>query len=311
MSIKCITLSVQLLKIRIAQIKRGYIPPLLIYLMLCVFIFYNSPGFDSQKSLVFTISTFFLIQQFHIKRSDLTFTKRYLNYHKFQIALNYNLIILPITIGMYFVTSYRYSVLIHLLVSTLPFIEVTSQSRTFLFIGKMIPPVHFEWISGLRKNLFIILFILLIVVVLSPVKLFPIALLFLLNLIFMDFYSHYEPLTMLNPKNLSINAFIDEKIFFSCKVFTFINAPILLINSIMHFDMITFNLLFFIGLILMFINVIYIKYATYEPKETLRFHADQILLTITAIVPYLIPISIYLLYSNRKKAYKNISNYIE
>ena len=127
----------------------------------------------------------------------------------------------------------------------------------------------------------------------------------------MDFYSLYEPLTMLNPKNLSTKAFMDEKINFSCKVFTLINAPIIIINSFIHNDMITFNLLFFIGFMLMFINVIYIKYATYEPKETLRFHADQLLLTITAIVPYLIPISLYLLYSNRKKAYKNISNYLE
>ncbi|MFO0358163.1 MAG: hypothetical protein ACK50A_14515 [Sphingobacteriaceae bacterium] len=311
MSINCITLSVQLLKIRIAQIKRGYIPPLLIYLMLCVFVFYNSPGFDVQKSLVFAISTFFLIQQFHIKRSDLNFTKRYLNHHKLQIALNYNLIVLPITIGLCFVTSYAYSALIHFLVSSLPFIELSSKSKSYVFIGKIIPSAHFEWISGLRKNIYIILFILLFVLTLSPVKLFPIALLFLLNLIFMDFYSLYEPLTMLNPKNLSTKAFMDEKINFSCKVFTLINAPIIIINSFIHNDMITFNLLFFIGFMLMFINVIYIKYATYEPKETLRFHADQLLLTITAIVPYLIPISLYLLYSNRKKAYKNISNYLE
>lgn len=246
---------------------------------------------------------------YHSKRNDLLFLGRYFKNYKFQIILNYNLFITPLSIALYSGSPWYVVASLHLILSAIPLFEQRNTRFVLLFIGNKIPSEHFEWIAGLRKQFFVFIGLLILLLVLSPVKFFFFVPLFLLNTFMSDMFTEYEPLVMLNPSNYSAYDFLNRKIQFGVKMFLMLNLPFIIINSFFNPDMITFNLLFLASSALVLTNAICIKYANYIPNEKLNFHADLFLLILAVFVPFLVPISIYLFYANRKKAINHLNFY--
>lgn len=302
-------LNVELLRIRYFQIKRAYLVPLAFYFLLGLFMGFNADSSSTLKILSLSLAPALIIYLYHGNRTDLHFINMQFIEPKLQIALNYNLLILPITVGILCSSNWYCGLASHVLISIVAMFENKFRLRKWDKITTLVPAEQFEWIAGLRKKFPIMIVLYLLSYVLFMTKLFPLIPILLVSLIIMDFYSAYEPLVMLNPDGLNVKEFLEHKIRFNVKILIASASPVIILNSIFHPDMFAVNLLFLLAIILCLINAIYIKYATYTPNDQLRFHADFVLLVFAIIIPYFIPISFILMFINRKKAYKHLEQY--
>ena len=301
----------QLFKLRYFQIKRdlGYW-----ILFIAIACFYLSKAI-SETSFVYCSAfigiILFAIYTYHNNRKDLNFIFHYLYYPKLQTCINYNLLLLPLSFALATGIYWKYLFFIHLVVSLLSMMYFRVRSFKFLFISKYIAAGNFEWISGIRKNFPVLGLLVLIALILSPVKLFGVVALFLLNAVFLSFYNYFEPLLMLNPENLTAEIFLRKKIAFLIRMLLFINIPLLTINVIFNSEVIWFDLGFMLAFLLLGACTIYIKYANYKPNTPLRLSIDYLILIGSVLLIYLIPLSIFIYFSNKKKAIANLSNYIK
>ena len=151
--------------------------------------------------------------------------------------------------------------------------------------------------------------LLIMALILSPVKLFGLVPLFILNMIVGGFFTTFEPLIMLNPRALAPRQFLKTKVTFSLSAVAFINAPLLAINSIFNNDALWFNVTFLFSFLLITACSVYIKYAGYEPNASLRFHVDFLFLYASVFLPYLLPLSVVIYFSNKRKAITNLSQF--
>jgi len=301
---------VQLLKLRYYQLKRdlGIWTLLIAAVVFLVSQYISSVGEKESNFLILII--FILLLNYQQHRKDLSFINNYLTYPRLQILLNYNLLCLPISIAFIYNHHFLQALILHLSYYLIVFTNTNFRNPRYLFVTSRIPPQQFEWISGIRKTMLMLIPIYLIAIVLSPVKLFGVVALFLTNVIFLSFYNDFEPLSMLNTKNLSAENFLSEKTKFLNKMILFTNLPLLIVNSIFCPEIIWFNVGFIIGFFLLGNVAIYIKYAYYEPNQSLHFNMDYLILFAAVFFPYLLPLSIYLGYSNRKKAINNLNRFL-
>lgn len=254
-------MTVQLLKLRYLQIRRdlGYW-----FIPILLSVFFVSKEISEQSQL-YALSLgavcILFLYVYHTNRKDLSFIKHYLAHPLRDVCINYNLLTLSVSLALALSGWIMIALCLHLFVSLLVFTKINFSGPAFLFIGKHLPSSEFEWISGIRKNFIPLLILFLLALLLSPVKFFGVVALFLMNSIFLSFYSEFEPLPMLNPNNLSAEHFLKQKISFFIKVLLVLNVPLLLVNSVFHPDIIWFNLCFLIGFSMLASFSVYIKYA--------------------------------------------------
>jgi hypothetical protein len=292
----------QLLKLRYFQLKRDLGIWVLILAALA-FLISNAVAENSkQYLLLFCLA---IVYNYHMQRRDLNFILKYFRAPRRQVAVNYNLLVLPVTAGMLLNAHYICSLALHGLVTLISLMNYKIRGPRLKFISRYIPPGHFEWISGLRKNFFIS-FLIIPILILSPVKLFGLAGLFLLNVIFISFYGSCEPLSMLNPGNLTARDFLRQKTKFFTRIIIITNVPVLAINSFFNQDAAWFNAGFLAGFLLLSACSIYIKYSNYKPNQNLPFHIDYLILSGALLIPYLLPLAIIVYFNNRKKAIQNL-----
>jgi len=302
---------VQLLKLRYLQLRRdlSYWVPLIAALVFFVSKWVSEVSETYCLGLA-GVSLFFLANV-HLNRRDLNFLSKYFTRPVSDVFVNYNLLVLPITTGMLANGYWLIALGFQACSGLLAFLKIKTGGPKLVFIHKYIPAEHFEWIAGIRKNFFIIVPLFLIAIFLSPVKFFAVVCLFLFNSIFLSFYASFEPLVMLNPEGRSTEAFLKRKIFFLSKIILISNVPLLLTNCFFHPDIAWFNISFVVGFLLLASCTVYIKYENYRPNDELRFQIDSLFLYAAAVIPFLLPVTFYLNYTHKKKAFHNLSNYID
>ena len=299
----------QLLKIRYLQAKRDLSYWVIIIAVALTYLSFSFASNNSQHNLLMIVIVFMAIAGFQNSRRDLNFITRYFGRTWLQTSINYNLSVLPISIGFILKGEWMYALLLHILI--LPFSKMRNNSSKLGFIHKFIPYEQFEWLSGLRTNFLFVLVLVIAVLFFSPVKLFAIVALFVFNTVLVGFYGYFEPRLMLNPQQYSIKKFLSTKVKFFVKIILITNLPILVINSVFNPNMAFFNLFFLLGFVLLAASSIYIKYASYKPNDSLGFNMDYLILMLSIILPYLLPISLFIYFSTRKKAHQNLLNYID
>lgn len=243
------------------------------------------------------------------RRQDLTFLFHHFTDVKWQMALNYALSVAAVSAGLLYSTLWQPALVTLLLAAGMPWMGLSVKSLSLKFINRYIPPNQFEWLAGLRQHFFVIVPLLLLALLLSPVKLFAIVPLFMINQIVLSFYNYHEPLLMLNPEGMEHTRFLNRKIHFTLKALLLVNLPFLIINSAFQPEVATFNMFFLIGFCLLAYAAIYIKYADYTPNESMGLKIDLLLLNVSLFLPYLLPLSILILLNNRKKALLNLKTY--
>jgi hypothetical protein len=300
----------QLLILRYYQLRRdlGYWVPII---ALTIFWICKEISADTIHAWVLSATLVFGFYQYHVNRKDKIFTRTYLAHGSVQVLLNYNVSLLPATVGMMWSGRWLQALCCHLLVSVIPVINTDIRFPKLRVAGKWVPAAHFEWLSGIRQHFFSIVFLSLLALFLSPVKLFGVAALFLLNCVFLGFYSLSEPRIMLNPHALPIRDFLARKTRFFLLAISLVNLPVLLINSIFNPEVTWINGGFLCGFLLLAANMVHIKYAGYEPNQNQGFSGDMLVLVTSIFIPYLLPVGILLYFHNRKKSRQHLTYYLD
>src|SRR5204863_4343842 len=118
-----------------------------------------------------------------------------------------------------------------------------------------------------------------------------------------------EPLSMLNTRNLAAVDFLREKNRFLTGMLLILNFLPLLVNSLFHQEALIFNACFLVGFHLLASISLFMKYASYEPGQSLPVQIDMLIVFFSVLVPYLLPLSIFIYYSKRKSAVTNLQRF--
>ena len=302
----------QLLKIRFYQLKRDlgilFFPLLALASCISYFAFNHPEKFGLYVIAIIT----YLFYSFHKNRGDLSFAYKHFNSAKTQIITEYQLFLLPVSIPVLF-TSYWYSLFIlHMLVFAIPLIDVKHKIQfKFLFLTQYFKN-DYIFISGIRKNLFVLIPLILIAVVLSPLKLFPLVALFIANAVVFSFYEINESVQMIQASNKTPKQFLLALLTSAVMKLLIFNAPVLIINTITNFDLFLFNLYFLLYNLLMLATVIVLKYADYQyKKQGNSIQIKLIIMILGLFIPYLSALTLIFYIQSRAEAIKNLNNYLD
>ncbi len=302
----------QILKIRFYQLKRDLgilFFPVVALISGFSYFFCNH---KEQYGLHVVAIVSYLFYSFHKSRRDLAFAYKHFNSAKTQIAGEYQLFLLPVSIPVLF-TGYWYGFFIlHVVVLLIPFMDTTRKIQfKFLFLTKYFKN-DYIFISGIRKNLLVLMPLVVIAIALSPLKLFPLVALFMVNAIVFSFYEVNESVQMIQASNKTPKQFLSDLLSFSAVKLLIVNAPVLIINTLFNMDLFLFNLYFLGYNLLMLATVIVLKYSEYEyKKQGNSIQIKLIIMILGLFIPYLSPLTLIFYFQSRAEAIKNLNNYLD
>ena len=302
----------QLLKIRFYQLKRDLGILFFPILALASCISYFACNHPAQIGLYVVAIITYLFYSFHKNRGDLSFAYKHFGSAKTQIISEYQLFLLPVSVPVLF-TNYWYGFFIlHALVLAIPFVDTTRKIQfKFLFITQYFKN-DYIFISGIRKNLFVLIPLILVALTLSPLKLFLLVALFIFNAVVFSFYEINESVQMIQASNKNPKQFLSG-LFSSAAIKLFvINAPVLIVNTVFNYDLFLFNFYFLLYNLLMLATVIVLKYADYQyKKQGNSIQIKLIIMILGLFIPYLSPLTLIFYFQSRAEAIKNLNNYLD
>jgi hypothetical protein len=302
----------QLLKIRFFQLKRdlGFLFFVIIALASCI----SFLVFNHQKQVGFYAAgiVVYLFYNFHKNRRDIAFMAKHFEKAKSQILVEYQLFLLPVSIPCLFTNYWYCFFILHLFVCIVPFLNIKSKyDFKFSFITRFFKD-DYIFISGVRRNLVLLIIFFLLALALSPLKLFPLVALFLFNNVMFSFYEANESVQMLQASQKTPKQLMASLLNSGVKKIVLVNFPILLINSIFNPDLWMFNMYFFAYNVLILASVIALKYESYQFKTPSSNHQIKLIVMILGLfIPYLFPLAIIFYAQSRAGAIKNLSHYLD
>ncbi len=302
----------QLLKIRYYQLKRDL--GILFFIIafgfsgLSYFVF-NHP---QQVGIYFSGIVVFGFYNFHQKRCDKGFIQKHFSNPTQQIQIEYQLVLLTISIPALFSDYWYCFFALHLFVFLIPYLNIKPKSQiAYNFITRYFKN-DYIFISGIRKNFIALTIFLALAILLSPVKLFGLVALFLFNSSLFSFYDSNECVQLLQGSNQNPKQILYSVQASALKKMLLINVPLLLVNSIFNIDMIGFNLYFLIYNALILLTIISIKYSNYHFK--IQGNQNQLKLLILIIglfIPYLSVLGLVYYFQSRTDSINNLKNYLD
>lgn len=302
----------QILKIRFFQFKRNLgilFFPMLALTSAISFLAFNHP----RKYGYYAIGIIaYLFYSIHKNRSDLSFVYKHFNRPKEQLILEYQLFLLPFSIPVLFTSYWFCFFVLHAIVFLILLIEIRSGFQfKFLFLSKYLKN-DYVFIAGIRKNFFVLVVFALVALVLSPLKLFPLVALFLLNMTLFSFYAINESVQMIQASAKTPARFLSEKTGSAVSKLVLLNLPVLLINTLFNNDLFLFNVYFLVYNLLVMATVIALKYGDYQYKKTTNSNQVKLIIMVLGLfIPYMFPLTIIFYFQSRAEAIKNLSNYLD
>jgi hypothetical protein len=244
-------------------------------------------------NLYYMVSAYFgMILLIHINRSDKIFLKTHFENYKFIYLAEYLLLTLPLILCLLYYQQWLVSVV---LLTAFLFVvnwEFKVKHRSLnTKIQRLIPHDCFEWKSGVRKTLALII----VLVVLGLGTSFFIGsvpvIIFIIGILPLSFYEKGESLQMIIAFEMEPNRFLRHKIKMQLLLFSVLLAPLILAFLIFHIEMWYIPVIEYFAFVSLHIYVILTKYAFYEPNK--KSGAAQIFGTIGAmgiIIPVFIPV---------------------
>lgn len=208
---------------------------------------------------------------------------------------------------IYYNLQFRYlGSIIQLLINPFnPNLNLTVKTRL-----PFISSSSFEWISGIRRNLLILIPVYLLVLVFSFKPYVAVVGLIFLSLIISGFYFYGESREFVEFYAKSPRKFIVKKIYTNLRHLIVVFAPILIIALI--FQISTWRFLLGALIVSIFIQVLTIifKYSLFEENANLTRNSIIVYGNIIfAIVPYFLPVPIIMGIIHYNKALKNLKQY--
>jgi len=287
--------------LEIGWIRSVFVIAFIIYVLFQVFAFKNA--------YIILAINILAIFSLHTTRSDKSFLRSASVPTKQLFFLEYLILSMPFLIYFAFnqhIIAFFSSLLALLVISISKLTFKAQQLRPVSF--SIIPAFVFEWRAGLRQSwLFILLaYIGSIVFYQSPTIIILCNLLLIINLA--TFYLYGEDRTLVQILGLSPFHFLIFKLKYPILFSTSLVFPLVLVLFIFHHD------LWFVAALLLIINVfmqifaIIQKYAVWDSNANLQSNMTLYLFYfISFVIPFLLPVGIFLLIRAYRKAIKNLS----
>jgi len=253
-----------------------------------------------------------MIFLFQTNRNDKSFLKIHFNNYKLILLLEYTLLLIPLLICLIY---YNYWILtISVIVFTSLIINLNfklRQKSINSFIQKLIPSNCFEWKSGIRKTLFVIIAFWTIGLFTSFfIGSVPVVL-FILGLFPLSFYDKAEPIQMILSHEMGTNKFLFYKIKMQLTLFTILSFPLIIAFLIFHIDRWYIPIVEFIILSTTHIYLVLTKYAFYKTNsKSSGAQAFGVIGTLGIIMPVFIPLVWLLSIRFYFKSLKNLNFYL-
>lgn len=185
-----------------------------------------------------------------------------------------------------------------------------------LYTLPFIPYTNFEWISGMRKNLWSVLILYLLAFYLFR---YPYASLFVLWImlgIIASFYKECEPFNIINLSELPPKKFIHTKLKLHLRLYILFTLPIMVGYCIFQIQTAWAALIIFVLLLINLSLFIVSKYAIYKPTKILS--ANNSLITVIhmcMIIPvigqFLFPVPLLMSIRAYRKSLHNLKQYLD
>lgn len=306
-----------LLKIRFYQLKRelrdlGYVSILLPGLLwFLIFIAYKNYQ-KTPEAYQLTAVLFSICLLLQLIRKDKTFVYTHLQNPRLELFLEYVSFTFLLSAPALFTKNWYCFLVLTLAQFLLTFLKKSIRFKTrFKQLSKLIPAQDFEWISGFRKSYYVFIPLYVLAVGFSWFRILPLALLWLLTSNALSFYSENEDLQVLRTGKPGAQLFLEEKMWRHAKMLLLLCAPIVLINALFNLEYATLNLLFLVAQMALLCCAIVYKYALYQPNTKANGSSIVLsLISICALLPYLLPIPIFMTFYYYQRAKSNLQTYL-
>ncbi len=252
---------------------------------------------------------FFICLNIQFARKDKSFVYSCIENPKKEIYLEYVILTFPFSVTALFTSNWFLYPFLLVALALIPQFKYTFQQKTyFKKIARFISPKDFELISIFRKSFLYIIPIYLLAIAFGWFRFLPLVLLWLMVTSIASGYVECEPLIILKEKKVSPAQFLKQKLIRHSKYLVLLILPIVIINTIFNPEFWWLNLFFIPNQLAVLVCAISLKYSTYEPNR--KFTGNNMtfafvsIVSLIAIVPYLLPIPILMalfFYNNAKQ----------
>lgn len=306
-----------LLTIRFIQFKRNVSGARIgLLLLLGIFAYFVFAVYkiyqQNNQAWLLTIGLFLFCLSLQAFRKDKLFVFAHVDYPRQSFFLEYLVLVLPFSISSLFTSNWLCFPVLILLVGLVPFLKYSPSQKTHLRkISKIIPPYYFEWISGLRSSYLYILPLYGLALAFSWYYLISLVLLWFITVSITSFYAIAESLTILRVEEANAKAFLIQKLKKHSLLLLYFYLPVVCIGVLSHPQYWLVYLLFIPTQLALLCFAICLKYAHYRPNHSNA--ANSVILSLTAlgaILPFLLPVPLVLLFVYYRKALNNLSDYL-
>lgn len=308
-----------LFRVRLHQAKRqlnslGIFYALILLAFLCFAIFYILLAYrEREKSLYIFVASILILAGIHFARTDKKFVYNHIARPVQNISTEYVIFSLPFILPSVFTSQWFYFPIWVLTCFLIAYIKAGFQQRTrFPHLSNFISPQNFEWLSGLRKNLVPVLLLWVLALITCRVRIFPLIFLWLIIVTATSFYQQCESLQVLFASSHTPRQLIMQKTRHATALTLIFFVPILVINGIFNPSLILVNTIFLFVQITIIVFAVLLKYTTYLPNENLKGNTILMsMVTIGALIPFLLPIPVIMCFRNYGKSIKNLKYYFD
>lgn len=276
-----------------------------------VFFFYKQ--YEQEKNAMYAVLFLAaLCVLLHRHRKDKPFIYKHLSRPYLQVFTEYTLLTFPFAITSIFTVSwYCYPVLI-LLIGMVPLINPGFKYKTRLqHLSLLIPACHYEWISGIRRNYLLFVFLYLAAAATCMVKILPLVFLWLLTIVITSFQQDAEPVQVLREGYQPAGKYIISKLRVNIWYISLLYTPILFFNTICNNDSLLLNILFMPAQISVVCFAVCLKYSSYRPgKSNTGNNIPLAIISLGSALPYLLPVPAILSFLYFNKARIHLKNFL-
>jgi hypothetical protein len=259
-----------LVKIRIKQLFRilkdlGFIRSIVVFFIISLGILALIDTIKSEKYQGYVIAGYcIMLFSIQIRRKDKSFIFRHLNQPNIKIFMEYFIFSLPILIVQIIFNPFV-SILLIIFLFLLSFFNLSRKRSTInSYLIRKIPHKNFEWISGIRKNYYLLLFTYLISILTSFTVFSTPICVTVITIIIMGFFDECEPRQFVEFLNLPPAKFLYNKFLSSIHIYLLIIIPLLICYTLFNLNLWYISLFLLLNSIITLIYSISIKYSAFS-----------------------------------------------
>ncbi len=179
------------------------------------------------------------------------------------------------------------------------------------FLNKLIPDANFEWKAGLRKTGGLLIILWFVALALTPVPFASLIALWFLLLTVSSFYDEGEPREMLEAFEMDAGEFIKHKIKMQLMTYLIPVVPVMVITFVIFPERWWVFLLFIVFSSINIAVFVLSKYAVWRPAEVNRSGSIvNALCMLGLFLPFLLPLPVFVLIRNYRKAITNLKPFL-